>query len=67
MNICRHMAEPKPDSRLSYRIRYALHLWRNVPDMSLLEAWRYPRPYLVSDGDAIEDAEAELDAMRDSF
>jgi hypothetical protein len=65
MNICRHMAEPAPNNRLVYRIRYALHLCRHVPGMTFLEAWRYPRPFLVSDGDPVEDAEAEIDAMRD--
>lgn len=51
-----------------YRIRYALHLWKWVRGMTLLEAWRWPRPDKgFTDGDPEEDAEAELDAMRDSF
>ena len=53
--------------KLIHRLRYALHLWRIVPGMTLGEALRYPPPFLVSDGDPIEDAEAEYDAMRDSI
>ncbi len=44
-----------------YRIRYAMHLWRNVPGMSLIAALRYPAP--AFDGDPIEDAEAEISYM----
>ena len=50
-----------------YRIRYALALWKIVPGMTLWEAWCYPRPDPSPDGDPIEDAEGELDAMRDSI
>jgi hypothetical protein len=46
-----------------YRIRYALHLWRNVPGLGLLGALRYPCDPTWGDGDPIEDAEAEISEM----
>lgn len=48
-----------------YRIKYALHLWKWVPGMTLVEAFRWPTP--TDRDDPLDDAEAELDAMRDSF
>ena len=37
--------------RFWYHVRFAWHLWRNVPDMSWGEAWGYPIE--TSDGDPI--------------
>lgn len=50
---------------VGYRCRYRWALWRGGVPMHL--AMNYPLPFMVSDGDPLEDAEAELDAMRDSF
>ena len=46
-----------------YRLRYALHLWRNVPGLGLMEALRYPCDPTIGDGDPIEDADAEMSYM----
>lgn len=46
-----------------YHIRYALHLWQNVPGMTVLEAWRYPFDPAQGDGDPIEDADEEMSCM----
>lgn len=48
-----------------YHLRFALHLWRRVPGMSLCDAWRYPLDRSFGDGDPIEDAEAEISEMRE--
>ncbi len=50
-------------SELIYRIRYAWTLWRGSQGtMPLRLAWNYPRPDVSgSDGDPVEDAEAELE------
>ena len=49
-------------SALIYRIRYAWTLWRGSQGtMSLWFALNYPRPEWTTDGDPVEDAEAELD------
>lgn len=48
-----------------YHIRFALHLWRNVPGMSLRDAWRYPCDPTWGDGDPIEDARSEMGEMRE--
>lgn len=48
-----------------YRIRYALHLRRRVPDMGLIEALRYPAPNPEDRDDPIEDAEEEIYYMGD--
>lgn len=53
-----------PFPRLHYHVRYAVHLWRNVPGMTFLESWRYPFDVTVADGDPIEDADAEIAEMR---
>lgn len=46
---------------LIYRLRYAWTLWRGSQGtMSLRLAWNYPRPF-DTDGDPIDDAEAELE------
>jgi hypothetical protein len=46
-----------------YRLRFAFHLWWSIQDMSWREAWRYPADAGLSDGNPIEDAEAEMSYM----
>lgn len=46
-----------------YHMRFALHLWRHVPGMSLWQAWTYPIDKTVGDGDPIEDADEEMSLM----
>lgn len=47
-----------------YHLRFAFHMWANVRDMSMREAWNYPCDRSWGDGDPAEDAYEEVDAMR---
>jgi hypothetical protein len=46
-----------------YHIRFALHLWWNVRDMSLLQAWGYPHDDRTFGSDPVANAEAEMSEM----
>lgn len=52
-------------SDLIYKLRFKLHLWRNVPGMGLFDALRYPAYAENGDGDPIEDARSEMSYMGD--
>lgn len=48
-----------------YRLRYAWHLWCNVPDLGLRGALTYPADPTIGDGDPIEDAREEISNMHE--
>lgn len=50
---------------LIYHARYALTLYRGVPDMSVFHAIKYPRPDIQDRDDPVEDAHEEIYCMRE--
>ena len=48
-----------------YRLRYAFHLWWNIRDMTIIDAWDYPTNITERSDNPIEDAEIEMSYMNE--
>jgi len=50
-------------AKLIYRLRFALHLWFNVPGIGFWGAFTYPCDITWGSGDPVEDAREEMSEM----